>query len=165
MYEVSNSISHTSPSYWIEQTYAVHRSIGSTAMSSTLCTRSAPRFQCLSHQMKRTWCSVSQDAGEVVEEWLFSYSLNLPSANDLLQHAPSKPVWNRVVSGIVRAKAEMSLLKEVEHKCILHLLSQMDQHSRSPSALQTITHNKDLLHLTARSNFRIRLVLSWLPWA
>ena len=88
-----------------------------------------------------------------------SDSLNLPSANDLLQHAPSKPVWKRVVSGIIRARAEMSLLEEAEHKCSLHLLSQMDPRSGSPSTLWTITHNKELLHLTARNNFRIRLVL------
>ena len=64
-----------------------------------------------------------------------------------------------LVSGIIRARAEMSLLEEAEHKCSLHLLSQMDPRSGSPSTLWTITHNKDLLHLTARNNFRIRLVL------
>ena len=64
-----------------------------------------------------------------------------------------------VVSGIIRARAEMSLLEEAEHKCSLHLLSQMDPRSGSPSTLWTSTLNKDLLHLTARNNFRIRLVL------
>ena len=53
----------------------------------------------------------------------------------------------------------MSLLEEAEHKCSLHLLSQMDPRSGSPSTLWTITHNKDLLHLTARNKFRIHLVL------
>jgi len=83
-------------------------------------------------------------------------SLNLPSANNLLQQASSKSVWKGVVSGIIRARAKTNLLEEAERKCSLHLLTQMDQRPGTPSPSWTITHNKDLLHLTSKTNFRIR---------
>lgn len=52
-----------------------------------------------------------------------SDSLNLPSANDLLQQTPSKSVWKRVVSNIIHVRAEMNLLEEAERKCSHHLLT------------------------------------------
>ena len=85
-----------------------------------------------------------------------SDTLNLPSPNDQLQQAPSKPAWKRVVTGIIRARAEMSLLGEAERKCNLHLLTQMNWQPGSPSPLLTCTHSKDL---TVKSNFRLRLLL------
>ena len=36
-----------------------------------------------------------------------SNTLNLPSPDDLMQQAPSKPVWKRVVTGIIRARASL----------------------------------------------------------
>jgi len=92
----------------------------------------------------------------------FSDSLNLPSANDLLQQAPSKSVWKRVVSGIIHARAKTNLYSRRQSvKFSLHLLSQMDQcpGTPSPRPIWTITHNKDLLHLTSKTNFRVRLLL------
>jgi len=84
-----------------------------------------------------------------------SDSLDLPSANDFLQQAPSKSMWKRVVSGIIRARAKMNLLEQAERKCSLHLPTQMDQRPGIPSPIWTITHNKDLLHLTSKTNFRV----------
>ena len=52
-----------------------------------------------------------------------------------------------------------NLLKEAERKCNLHLLTQMDQRPGTPSPIWTITHNKDLLHLKSKTNFRVRLLL------
>ena len=50
----------------------------------------------------------------------------------------------------------MSLLEEAEHKCSLHLLSQMDPRSGSPSTLWTITHQGPA---TPHSQEQLRLVL------
>ena len=86
-------------------------------------------------------------------------ALNLPSPNDLLLQVPTKPVWKRVVAGVIRLRAEMSLLDEAEQKSDLQLLTQMDRQPGSPSPLWASTHCKDLLHLTSKNNFRVRLLL------
>ena len=86
-------------------------------------------------------------------------ALNLPSPNDLLLQAPSKPVWKRVVAGVIKIRSEMSLLDEAERKSDLQLLAHMDRQPGSPSPLWASTHCGDLLHLTAKNNFRVRLLL------
>ena len=86
-------------------------------------------------------------------------TLNLPPPNDLLLQAPTKPVWKRVVAGVIRIRSEMSLLDEAERKSDLQLLAQIDRQPGSPSPLWASTHCGDLLHLTAKNNFRVRLLL------
>jgi hypothetical protein len=86
-------------------------------------------------------------------------ALNLPFPNDMLLRVPTKPVWKRVVAGVIRLRAEMSLLDEAEQKSDLQLFTQMDRQPDSPSPLWASTHCKDLLHLTSKNNFRVRLLL------
>jgi len=85
-----------------------------------------------------------------------SDSLNLPLANDLLQQAPSKSVWKRAVSGIIRVRAKTNLLKEAERKCSLHLLTQMNQRPGTPfpyldDYTQQGPHNQDKLQGTTHA--------------
>ena len=63
------------------------------------------------------------------------------------------------MAGVIRLRAEMSLLDEAEQKSDLQLLTQMDRQPGSPSPLWASTHCKDLLHLTSKNNFRVRLLL------
>ena len=85
--------------------------------------------------------------------------LNLPDIATLIQNTPSKSCWKRCIKKILGTHAHLHLLDKAEVKSDLEYLSMCDPNFSKPSLLWGITHCADRLHLTTRSNFRIRLLL------
>ena len=85
--------------------------------------------------------------------------LNLPDIATLIQNTPSKSCWKRCIKKILGIHAHLHLLNQAEVKSDLEYLSMCDPNFSKPSPLWRITHCVDWLHLTTRSNFRIRLLL------
>ena len=89
--------------------------------------------------------------------------LNLPNIATLLQNTPSKSCWKKHVTEILGTQAHLHLLNLAETKCDLEQLSMCTPNLSSPSPLWRVTHCPDLFHLTSKSNFRIRLLLTLMP--
>jgi len=86
-------------------------------------------------------------------------NLNLPNLVILLQNIPSKSCWKKCITKILGTRAHLHLLNQVETKCDLEQLSMCAPNFSSPSPLWKVTHCPELIHLTWKSNFRIRLLL------
>ena len=85
--------------------------------------------------------------------------LNLPNIATLIQNTPTKSCWKRCIKKILGTHAHLQLLNQAEVKSDLEYLTMCDPNFSTPFHLWSMTHCADQLHLTTRSNFRIRLLL------
>ena len=85
--------------------------------------------------------------------------LNLPGVTTLMQNTPSKSCWKRCITKILGTRAYLHLLDQAEVKSDLEQLSMCEPNFLVPSPIWGATYCAEHLHLTTRSNFRVRLLL------
>ena len=85
--------------------------------------------------------------------------LNLPNITTLIQNTTTNSCWKRCIRKILGTHAHLQLLNQAEVKSDLEYLTMCDPNFSTPSPLWSMTDCADQLHLTTRSNFRIRLLL------
>ena len=86
-------------------------------------------------------------------------ALNLPEIPTLVANTPSAGIWLRCVDRLIVCQSQLNLLEEAESKRDLDLMTRCGTKPGAPAPHWKITHSADLLHLTTRSNFRVRLLL------
>ena len=129
------------------------RSSPSCSSIGTLPPEALPRqvLQCrLQESHTKSWISLLQSQ---INE------LNLPNITTLIQNTPSKSCWKRCIREILGTHTHLQLLNQAEVKSNLEYLTMCDPNFSTPSPLWSMTHCADQLHLTTKSNFRIRLLL------
>ena len=81
--------------------------------------------------------------------------------SSLVADTPSTGIWHRCADRLIACQSELKLLKEAESKRNHDPLIWCCTKPGVPAPHWKITHSADLLHLTTRSNFRMRQM----PWS
>ena len=105
---------------------------------------------CLSSSSPRSWTNSMQHHLD---------ALNLPDIPTLVANTPSAGIWLRCVDRLIACQSQLNLLEEAERKRDLDPMTRCCTKPGAPAPHWKITHSADLLHLTTRSNFRVRLLL------
>ena len=86
-------------------------------------------------------------------------ALNLPDISTLAANPPSTGIWHRCVNRLISCQAQLNLNEEAESKRDLDPLIRCCTKPNAPAPHWKVTHSAEMLHLTTRSNFRVRLLL------
>ena len=86
-------------------------------------------------------------------------ALNLPEISTLAANPPSTGIWHRCVNRLISCQAQLNLNEEAENKRDLDPLMRCCTKPNAPAPHWKVTHSAEMLHLTTRSNFRVRLLL------
>ena len=86
-------------------------------------------------------------------------SINLPDISTLAANPHSTGIWHRCVNRLISCQAQLNLNEEAESKRDLDPLIQCCTKPNAPAPHWKVTHSAEMLHLTTRSNFRVRLLL------
>ena len=105
---------------------------------------------CLSSSSPRSWVNTMQRHLD---------GLNLPDISTLAANTSSAGIWHRCVDRLIACHAQLNLLEEAESKKDLDPLIRCCTKPSVPAPHWKVTHSAEMLHLTTRSNFRVRLLL------
>ena len=105
---------------------------------------------CLSSTSPKSWINTLQ---RHLDE------INLPDISTLAANTPSAGIWHRCVDRLIACQAQLNMCEEAESKKDLNPLIRCCTKPSVPAPHWKVTHSTEMLHLTTKSNFRVRLLL------